>query len=187
MKTRIISSLLLICLTISGLIQTSCMGKFALLKKLYTWNEKATGNKFIDNLLFWILNILPVYGFVVFVDAVILNLIEFWTGSNPLAMNEGDRMEKRFQNGGDSFLALATRNRMEVKFDQNPDRNFAVVYVPATKSWMLETEKQTLCMAKELENNQVQLLQSNGQYLSLSKDFSARNVMGVAWQLVASK
>ena len=30
-------------------------------------------------------NIVPVYGICVFVDAVILNSIDFWTGSNPFA------------------------------------------------------------------------------------------------------
>lgn len=187
MKTKIISSLLLVCLTISGLIQTSCMGKFALLKKLYSWNEKATGNKFIDNLLFWILNFIPVYGFVVFVDAFILNLIEFWTGSNPLAMTDSDRLEKKFENGGDSFLAVATRNRMEVNFDQNSARNFALVFIPATRSWMLETNEKSICMAKEIGSNQVQLIQQNGEFLCVSKDFSARNVLGLAWHMVAKR
>lgn len=187
MKTKLISGLLLASMTLTGLIQTSCMGKFALLKKLYGWNEKATGNKFVDNLLFWILNIIPAYGIVVFIDVVILNLVEFWSGSNPLAMQEGDKLEKRFQNGEDSFLAVASRNRMEIQFDQNTGRNFAIVFEPATKTWMLETQEKTICMAKELGNHQVQLMQTNGQNLVVSKDFSARNVMGVAWQLVAGR
>lgn len=187
MKTKLVSGFVLVCMLFTGFMQTSCMGKFALLKKLYSWNEKATGNKFIDNLLFWILNFIPVYGFVVFIDAVILNLIEFWTGSNPLAMTDADRMEKKFENGGDSFLAVATRNRMEVNFDQNSDRNFALVFIPSTRSWMLETNEKSICMARESGNNQIKLIQPNGDYLCISKDFSARNVLGLAWHLVAKR
>ncbi len=36
------------------------------------------------------LNIIPGYGVAVFLDAFILNLVEFWTGSNPLGLNPGD-------------------------------------------------------------------------------------------------
>ncbi len=31
-----------------------------------------------------------VYGFTTMVDAVILNLMEFWSGSNPISKNHGD-------------------------------------------------------------------------------------------------
>jgi hypothetical protein len=41
-------------------------------------------------LVFYVLNIIPVYGVAAFIDVVILNLIEFWSGSNPVSMNEGD-------------------------------------------------------------------------------------------------
>lgn len=187
MRKRLISGLLLASISLTGLIQTSCMGKFALLQKLYTWNKTATGNKFIDNLIFWILNAIPVYSVVLFVDGAILNLIEFWTGSNPLAMNQGDRMEKHFQNGENGFLAIATQNRMEIQFDNQANQNFALVFVPSSKSWMLETSEKTICMAKELDNNQVQLMRANGEHLIVSKDFSAKNLVNVAWQTVAMK
>lgn len=41
-------------------------------------------------IIFLVFCAIRVYSFAVFVDAVILNLIEFWTGSNPISMNEGD-------------------------------------------------------------------------------------------------
>lgn len=186
MKNKLISGLLLATLTVTGLIQTSCMGKFALLKKVYSWNESATGNKFVNNLLFWILNILPVYGFAVFVDAVILNLIEFWSGSNPLAMNEGERIEQRMTSSdGKTFVAIATKNRMEVQFDEFSKENFAIAYQPETKSWLLETEEKTICMATELANGQIALNQPTGSQLIVNRDFSAKNMTGMIWQMIA--
>jgi hypothetical protein len=188
MKRKIISGFLIGSITISGLIQTSCMGKFALLKKLYSWNESASDNKFINNLLFWILNILPVYGIVVIVDAVILNLIEFWTGANPLALQDGQRIEKRMDNGdGGTFLAIATRNKMEVKFDNTPAKDFAIVYQPKTKSWMLETSEKSICIAKELRNNQIALMQPNGSELVVSASFSAKDLPALAWKYYMAK
>lgn len=64
---------------------SGCMGSFVLTKKLYGWNESVTGNKIVNNLIFWGLNIVPVYSLAVAGDALILNLIEFWTGNKMIA------------------------------------------------------------------------------------------------------
>ena len=82
MKKRLLKTTTL---ALAVAMSTACMGSFALTKKLYAWNDTVTGNKIINNVIFWGLNIIPVYEFAVFGDAVILNLIEFWTGSNLLA------------------------------------------------------------------------------------------------------
>ncbi|MBP8878130.1 MAG: DUF3332 family protein, partial [Flavobacteriales bacterium] len=70
--------------------QTGCFGEFALVRKVYEWNDNLSDSKFVKTLVFYVLNIIPVYGIASFIDVVILNLIEFWSGSNPLSMNEGD-------------------------------------------------------------------------------------------------
>lgn len=62
---------------------TGCYGKFALTKKLYDWNG-SLGNKFLVWIVFLLFSFVPVYGIAVFVDVWVFNLIEFWTGSNPL-------------------------------------------------------------------------------------------------------
>ena len=76
--------------TLIGFGGTACMGSFALTKMLYNFNNTVTDSKLINNLIFWALCILPVYGLAVTGDAVILNLIEFWTGSNLLAAQPGE-------------------------------------------------------------------------------------------------
>ncbi|MDX2011655.1 MAG: DUF3332 domain-containing protein [Myxococcaceae bacterium] len=63
---------------------TGCYGKFAATKKLHDWNG-SFGSKFVSTLIFWLFLILPVYELFALGDALIFNLIEFWTGSNPLA------------------------------------------------------------------------------------------------------
>lgn len=79
---------LLIALCSLTLVQTGCFGEFALTRKAYDWHA-SIGNKWVRSLLLWI----PmgfVYSITALVDAVVLNLIEFWTGTNPVSMNEGD-------------------------------------------------------------------------------------------------
>ena len=70
----------------STLLLSSCLGSFRLTNKCYTWN-KSIGDKWINELVFIGLNIIPVYDICVFVDAVVFNSIEFWTGNNPVALN----------------------------------------------------------------------------------------------------
>ncbi|MDX9751600.1 MAG: DUF3332 domain-containing protein [Flavobacteriales bacterium] len=89
--------------------QTGCFGEFALVRKVYNWNADI-GGKFVNTLVFYALNIIPVYGIAAFVDVVILNLIEFWSGSNPLAMNEGDHEMQLVTMNGDQFKIEATKD-----------------------------------------------------------------------------
>ena len=63
---------------------TSCIGSFALSNKLLSWN-KQIGNKFVNELVFFCFWILPVYEVTGLADILVLNSIEFWSGSNPVA------------------------------------------------------------------------------------------------------
>lgn len=63
---------------------SSCIGSFGLTNKVYTWN-KSVGDKFVNELVFLVFCAVPVYEFAVFIDAILLNSIEFWTGDNPVA------------------------------------------------------------------------------------------------------
>ncbi len=59
-----------------------CYGSFELVKKVHKFNG-TLGNKYVNELGFLAMNIVPVYEVAAFIDAVILNSIEFWTGKNP--------------------------------------------------------------------------------------------------------
>jgi hypothetical protein len=79
-----------IVIAIVSILSTSCFGGFQTTRKVYQWNEGVSGNKFVNNLVFYGLNIIPVYPVAGTLDLFIFNLIEFWTGSNPMALNEGE-------------------------------------------------------------------------------------------------
>ncbi len=72
-----------------GMLQTGCFGTFALTRKAYEFHDGISSSKFVKSLLFWIPGGI-VYGIVGMLDVVIFNLIEFWSGSNPIAMQEGE-------------------------------------------------------------------------------------------------
>ena len=74
---------------------TGCFGKFALVRKVYGFNE-TVGDKWLRSLLMFALVVIPVYQVAGLFDYVILNVIEFWTGNNPAAASlaPGQTIEK---------------------------------------------------------------------------------------------
>ncbi len=99
---------IIIALLALGIAQTGCFGEFALTRKAYDWHA-SIGNKWVRSLLLWI----PmgfVYGVTAMIDAVILNLIEFWSGTNPMSMNEGDYE-----------MQMATINGVDYKIEATKD------------------------------------------------------------------
>lgn len=96
-----------------GTLSTGCMGSWHLTKKVYEFNNEVTSNKYINNILFWLLS--PIYSISIGVDSVFLNLIEFWTGSNPLALKEGEKETQMVKaKDGNNYQLTATKNKMEM-------------------------------------------------------------------------
>jgi hypothetical protein len=90
MKRPVVSALLAAVMLFSG-----CIGSFSLTNRLYSWNEKATNDRYVNSALLWLLGyITPIYGGCIFIDAVVLNTIEFWTGKNPMSFRSPGKIEK---------------------------------------------------------------------------------------------
>ncbi len=82
---QVISTVLIAALLITAF---GCYGSFQLVNKVHKFNG-TLGSKWVNELGFLVMVIVPVYGVSAFIDAVILNTIEFWTGKNPMAVNNG--------------------------------------------------------------------------------------------------
>lgn len=90
----------------AALALSGCYGKFSLVRKLYEWNG-SFDNKYLVSILMWAMMIIPVYGIASFADFVVLNLIEFWTGTNPVASIEHeDGSRSRVQRLADGSLRV---------------------------------------------------------------------------------
>ena len=93
-----------ICIAMAGtLLFSSCLGTFSAFNNLKDWNQGVSDSKFVNNLVFWGLNIIPVYGLFFLGDAIIFNVIEFWSGSNPIAMEEGESETVQIERLGVGF------------------------------------------------------------------------------------
>ena len=76
------------CLLVGTLMCSSCIGSFSLFNSYAKWQRTMTSNKFVNAIVgFFLMG--PVGGVCLFVDALVLNTIEFWTGENPMHASIG--------------------------------------------------------------------------------------------------
>lgn len=75
-------------LLMGSVVYSSCIGSFSLFNKYAKWQCNMTGNKYVNGIVGFFL--MPIVGtLTVFIDMIILNTIEFWSGSNPVQANIG--------------------------------------------------------------------------------------------------
>lgn len=112
------------------ILMSSCIGSFGLFNKVLDWNKTATNNKFLNELIFLVIS--PVYSICGLADVVVLNTIEFWSGSNPLASNVGKTTQVLGSDG--RYYAVKTlKNGYEVTKPDGAVVNF--VYDQRNNSW----------------------------------------------------
>ncbi len=135
----------IVTLLCAGMIVLSgCYGKNACFNKLHDWNG-TLGDKWINSIVHFFLFWLPVYGICLFlVDGLVLNTIEFWTGSNPLASGDS-YFEKDAQ--GNSIAAV-----------KNADGSMSVEVTTA------KGEKATLTLQRD--ENVVRALDNEGNVVA---------------------
>lgn len=120
-----------IAMAMAGMLLTSsCVGSFSLFNKLASWNKRATGNKFLNELIFLVIS--PAYAVVGAVDVLVLNSIEFWSGDNPIASNVGKTKQVMGEDG--RYYAVKTlKDGYEIT---KPDGDMLrFVYNEADDSW----------------------------------------------------
>ena len=69
-------------------------GPFNLTRNVYHWNNEIKGSgevneKWMKEIVFFGMIIIPVYMFSALLDAFIFNAIQFWTGDNPIKLTQG--------------------------------------------------------------------------------------------------
>lgn len=121
----------------STLLFSSCLGSFQAFNNLKDWNMEVSDSRFVNNLIFWGLNIVPVYGLFFLGDTLIFNVIEFWSGSNPIAMNPGETETQLVEKDGNTYQMVATTNRIKVEVIEGPKqgKKLELFYKPDEKSW----------------------------------------------------
>ena len=154
--------------TIICCLQTSCIGSFKLTKAVHEWNQNV-GSKFVNELVFLVCIIVPVYEIATFIDGVVLNSIEFWTGTNPMAMKQGEKEIKIVEQNGVKYEITATQNRFDFVQLQGSAKGTkgALVYNPETQTWSYEGNNQSIKLVELTNENTANVFLPNGQTVSV--------------------
>ena len=173
MKKHFKISALLLAATI---VLSSCIGSFRLTNNIKDWNE-GLGDKFVNELVFVALHIVPVYPIAMFVDGVVLNSVEFWTGDNPVAEVGETKVVKN--SNGDEIEIVATENGYSLS---NGETAMNLVFDKEQQLWSAEYNNQVNKLVKLNGDNTDQLFVGDGE-VNISLDAQGMNM---AYMLMAN-
>ena len=125
-KSKLTVAAVLLC---GAMLTNSCVGSFTLFNKFAGWNTRATNSKFLNELLFLVLS--PAHVFCLTADALVLNTIEFWSGSNPVAQGRTviDGADGRYyvDCDGKGYTITSENDGSKVRLDfDSEDRSWSV-------------------------------------------------------------
>lgn len=154
MKKKYLSVGLILVLAAS-IMSTSCIGSFTLTNKLLSWN-KQVGNKFINEVVFFAFWILPVYEVAALADVVVINSIEFWSGTNPMAKGkkviDGDSGRYMVECDGKGYTITSENDGSVVRLDFDVD----------DQTWSVNVDGESHTLLTFVDENHVAMPDGNG-------------------------
>ncbi|MDR0680659.1 MAG: DUF3332 domain-containing protein [Dysgonamonadaceae bacterium] len=148
----------------SSILFNSCIGSFSLTSKLFEWNKSA-GNQWVNELVFLALAGIQVYSVSLIIDSIVLNTIEFWTGSNPSA----DVQVKKIKTEKGLFTITTDTKGHKIQ-KEGSGEIVEFCFNEKENSWILEANGETAPLLKFVEDNQAMVYLADGSTMIVSMD-----------------
>ncbi len=150
-----------------------CIGNFVVTRKILNWNQKIS-NKWVNEIIFLVMVIIPVYGVAILIDGIVLNSLEFWTGTNPLAMKPGEIETKVVKKDGVMYQIDATQNKFHFVQLEGPNMGDSadLIYNPSTKTWSLGNGKEIKRVVQFLGDKDMKVFKKDGSSVTVSSESS---------------
>lgn len=156
------------CLILSGsIICSSCIGSFGLWSSLKDWNNNI-GNKFVNEIVFLAFHIVPVYQVAYLADIIVLNSIEFWSGSNPLANNVDSVKEVKGESG--EYLVRVNEDGYTIIKKGEENKPLDLIYDKEKNTWNASADGQTFELITMNEDGTITFKQQDGTPMTVSPD-----------------
>ena len=162
-KTRL--TVAIVCAVMGSMMLPSCIGSFTLTNKLLSWNQQV-GNKFVNELVFLAFNIIPVYGVAYVADALVINSIEFWSGSNPMA-NVGDVKKVKGENG--NYMVKTLENGYSIT-KEGETASMDLIYNKEANTWNVVANGESTELIKMNNDGTADLFLPNGEKMNVTLD-----------------
>ena len=153
-------------LLMGSVAYSSCIGSFGLLNAYAKWQTSMTGNKFVNGIVGIILGSVAV-PVCMAADLLILNTIEFWSGSNPVASNVG-KTQKVLGSDGRFYAVTTLKNGYEVKSPTGEVSYF--LHDAQTDTWSLQQNGVTTELFRYNGDGTLTTLSGKASQLTVSAD-----------------
>lgn len=160
----------------ASLSLSSCLGSFALTNKVLNWNRQV-GGKFVNEVVFFALWVLPVYELSAIADILVMNSIEFWSGTNPVVAENKviDGKDARYLVARDEkgYTITNLSDKSVVKFNFDADDN----------SWSIEANGKEQKLFTYVDETHINVIAPDGRFHNV--ELSEQGVW--AYQQMASQ
>lgn len=141
----------------ASLTLSSCFGTFALTNKVISWN-KQVGDKFVNELVFVAMWILPVYELSMLADMLVLNSIEFWSGNNPVVA------ETKVIDGKDAKYLVACDEKGYTITNLDDKTQVKFNFDEANNAWSIEANGEEHKLFTYVDDTHVNMICPDGSY-----------------------
>lgn len=148
----------------SSFLFASCIGSFGLHNRLVTWNQ-GIGNKFVNELVYLAFNIIPIYPVCYLADALVINSIEFWSGSNPMA-SIGDVKKVQGENG--NYLVTTLENGYSIVKEGDDNVQMSLIYDAENGTWNVVADGVSTQLLKMNNDGTAELALQNGESMTVA-------------------
>lgn len=159
MKKTYLSVAIVIALT-SSMMCSSCIGSFTLTNKVLAWN-KQVDSKFVNAAIFAAFCIIPVYEVAVLADALVINSIEFWSGTNPIEAStqiiDGKDAKYQIERNKYGYVITNLADNSVVKFNFNEKEN----------SWSVEANDNEYALMQFVDDTHINILTPNNTFKTI--------------------
>lgn len=137
---------------------SSCIGSFALTNKVLSWNNQI-GSKFVNELVFVAFWILPVYEISAIADVLVINTIEFWSGSNPVSANS-----TKVVDGKDARYLVQQDSKGYTIKNLNDNTEVRFAFDATDNSWSVEANGESHKFMTFVDDSHVKMLTPTGDF-----------------------
>ena len=154
------------CLLIGSMFYSSCIGSFSPFNSYAKWQRHMTDNKYVNAIVGFIL--MPIVGGVcLFVDSLVLNTIEFWTGDNPMHASIG-KTKQVMGSDGRYYAVTTLKDGYEIKAPTGELSYFK--YDKQQNIWSLEQNGKTTELFRFNADGTITTLADKNMQLTVTPD-----------------
>lgn len=158
-----------------SLTLSSCLGSFSMTNRVTAWN-KQVGNKFVNELVFVALCVMQVYSVTLLTDMLVINSIEFWSGTNPM-----DAASVKVVDTEHGSYLIACDEKGYTVTNQSTGEKTRFEFIEETDTWaVLGDNGELVPFMTFVDQNQVKMIMPDGDFKLV--ELSEQGVMAYAYE-----